>query len=231
MDNKKHETRHIVAILDMLGASNMIRSDSSEKVMNFILTTYDDAENKWPFLEHAPKMIHNLKCITFSDNILFALEIEGMDEMEVEEAIKALTVYIAVFQRAVLKYVLLFRGGMTIGKLYMNEAQNFVWGEALVNAHELEAKEAKYPRVILSDEFDQELLSKCSRVKKDDDGKYFVDYFWNAEELADKWIVNYDEMIKDAYIKYKDEKGILSKYVWLNKHIRGQQGSDIDLIE
>ena len=94
--NRKHETKHIVAILDMLGASEMIKSGRSEDIMNFISNTYIDAEKNWPFTENAPKEVRKLKSITFSDNIVFALEIENMQEAEVREAVKALTIYVSV---------------------------------------------------------------------------------------------------------------------------------------
>ena len=76
--NRKQETKHIVAILDMLGASEMIKGGRSEDIMNFISNTYIDAEKNWPFTENAPKEVRKLKSITFSDNIVFALEIENM---------------------------------------------------------------------------------------------------------------------------------------------------------
>lgn len=50
----KHETRHIVAILDLLGASEIIGGKKSEIVMNGISNMFRDAESKWPFVEHAP---------------------------------------------------------------------------------------------------------------------------------------------------------------------------------
>ena len=42
----------------------------------------------------------------------------------------------------------LIRGGITIGKLYHNATQGVVFGEALVEAYNLESKDAIYPRVI-----------------------------------------------------------------------------------
>lgn len=217
--NRKQETKHIVAILDMLGASEMIKGGRSEDIMNFISNTYIDAEKSWPFTENAPKEVRKLKSITFSDNIVFALEIENMQETEILEAVKALTIYVSVFQRALLKNRFLFRGGITIGKLYIDSEENFVWGDALVDAHMLEANEAKYPRVIFSDKFDSALLLELPRVKQDFDGKYFVDYFFKTKDSITDWIIDYDTMMETAHIKYKNNERVLEKYNWIETHI------------
>ena len=71
-----------------------------------------------------------------------------------------------------------FRGGIAIGKLYMDSKMNFVWGEALVKAHVLEEKTAIYPRVVLSSQIAELNLSSSARVLKDFDGIHFVDYFF-----------------------------------------------------
>ena len=152
----KHETRHIVAILDLLGASEMIKGDNSEKVMNAIFDMFKAAEDTWPYVEHAPTVLQNIKCVTFSDNIALALELP--DAMSVEDmnvVIESFITYISVFQGASLKNGFLFRGGISIGQLYVDSNTNFVWGKALVESHFLEEKTAIYPRVVLSRQFEQ----------------------------------------------------------------------------
>ena len=44
----KQETRHIIAILDLLGASEMIMGDKSEIAMNGISGMFKDAETDKP---------------------------------------------------------------------------------------------------------------------------------------------------------------------------------------
>ena len=68
----KKETRHIVAMLDLLGASEKIMGDKSEIVMNGISGMFKAAETTWPYVEHAPYSLHDIKCVTFSDNIALA---------------------------------------------------------------------------------------------------------------------------------------------------------------
>ena len=216
----KHETRHIVAILDLLGASEIIGGKKSEIVMNGISNMFRDAESKWPFVEHAPVVLHDIKCVTFSDNIAFALEIaEDLSGEEVNATIESFITYISVFQGASLKNGLLFRGGIAIGKLYMDPNVNFVWGKALVDAHILEEKTAIYPRVVLSSQFEQFQLSDTTRILKDFDGIYFVDYFSKTKEKFPEWIENSKKMIQDKYVEYAGKERILQKYAWLQHYI------------
>jgi hypothetical protein len=84
---------------------------------------------------------------------------------------------------------LLIRGGITIGKLAKSYGQ--IYGPGLVRAYELESKHAEYPRVLV----DQCVLDELYRnptlcvhdpdtdagnlkamLRKDPDGKFFVDY-------------------------------------------------------
>ncbi len=44
---------------------------------------------------------------------------------------------------------ILFRGGLTIGNIIHNE-NGTVFGQALIDAYQLETKSAKYPRIVLS---------------------------------------------------------------------------------
>ncbi len=219
----KQETRHIIAILDLLGASEMIMGDKSEIAMNGISGMFKDAETKWPHVEHAPAVLHDIKCVTFSDNIALALEVgEELSKEEMNATIESFITYISAFQSVSLKNGLLFRGGIAIGKLYMDSSTNFVWGKALVEAHLLEEKTAIYPRVVLSRQFEQFDLPNTTRIIKDFDGMYFVDYFSKVKEKFPEWIEKSKKMIKDRHTEYEGKAGkerILQKYAWLQHYI------------
>ena len=68
----KYETRHIVAMLDLLGAAEKINSDENERVMNIISYMLESAEKKWPYVKRAPIKLHQIKYVTFSDDIVMA---------------------------------------------------------------------------------------------------------------------------------------------------------------
>ena len=63
-----------------------------------------------------------------------------MNEEEMNIVIDNFITYISVLQGAALKKDFLFRGGIALGQLYMDSSTNFVWGKALVEAHQLEEK-------------------------------------------------------------------------------------------
>lgn len=75
----RQETEHIVAFLDLLGASEIIagknENKKSEDVLNSIAELFSFAETGFGQVEDAQSSLRNLKCATFSDNIVFALDL------------------------------------------------------------------------------------------------------------------------------------------------------------
>lgn len=84
---------------------------------------------------------------------------------------------LATIAAAALRIGFLVRGGATIGKLY--HAGGVVFGEALVEAFQLESRTSFYPRVVLSPKITSRpmWIDKQSRIAKDNDGLYHFDYF------------------------------------------------------
>lgn len=218
---QNHETKHIIAILDLLGASEIIKGDNSENVMNVISHLFKAVETTWLHMEPVPLALHDIKCVTFSDNIALALELsESMSVDKTKSIVKSFIGYISAFQGLSLKSRFLFRGGISIGRLYMNSSTNFVWGQALVEAHLLEEKTAIYPRVVLGHQVEQLILPDTTRILKDFDGIYFVDYLSAVQKLHPDWIDKCENIIQCNYIKYAGNERILQKYGWLQHYIK-----------
>lgn len=218
--NMKYETEHIVAILDLLGASEMIVGEKSETVLNTVSEMFRKAASDWPRLGSAPIVLRDIKCVTFSDNIAFALDLSALPDKE--DAIKGFIKYISVFQGAALKGGLLFRGGIALGPLYMDVKSNFVWGKALVDAHILEEKVAIYPRVVLSHQFNEFEPQSIPRVRQDVDGIYFVDYVSAIKKTHPDWIERNKILIEKQFAQREGTAGqerILQKYGWLQQYI------------
>lgn len=216
----KHETRHIVAIMDLLGATKLISGCESEDVMNFISDMYEKTATDWVNVEHAPEELKQIKCVTFSDNIALGLELPlDLSDKELNDKIDAFVLYICILQCCSLKNPrLLFRGGIAIGDLYMDSDKNFVWGKALLEAHILEEKVAIYPRVVLSRMIDTTRLITKEVIAKDFDGEYFVDYFKKTKSKNPEWIQKTKDLIATMYMNEKDER-VLQKYQWLEYYI------------
>ena len=110
-----------------------------------------------------------------------------------------------------------FRGGISIGKLYIDPKNNYIWGKALVKAHKLET-EAIYPRVILDSEVEKIIFPEETRIKVDKDNRYFVDYITTIRSLHSEWIDKNKEMI-DRDKRSVDDKKVLDKFLWFLQQI------------
>lgn len=214
----KHEKRYIVAILDLLGASDRIEHGDSEGLLNVIIYTFEHTKKYWTQVEHAPLTLRDIECVTFSDNIAIALELpESLPGDEVMQRVNDFILYISVFQGAGLANCLWFRGGISIGKLYIDPKNNYIWGKALVKAHKLET-EAIYPRVILDSEVEKIIFPEETRIKVDKDNRYFVDYITTIRSLHSEWIDKNKEMI-DRDKGSVDDKKVLDKFQWFLQQI------------
>lgn len=116
---------------------------------------------------------------SFSDNIIMSWP---TNTIKLKQAIFTLEHYIYQFiALPALKAGFLIRGGITIGNLYHQDG--VVYGEALVEAHKIESKIAKYPRIIISANLHEHLHDdnndKNHPIKEDFDGLYYLDYLKN----------------------------------------------------
>jgi hypothetical protein len=132
---------------------------------------------------------------------------------------------------------LLIRGGVTIGPLAKSYGQ--IFGRGLIRAYELESQQAKYPRILVDEcvleEFhrnpslcvnDPETDAGYMRemLRKDSDGKLFVDYLRVMEgEL--EYPETYPEYMQKLRIfidrrldEFADIPSVLEKYEWLREY-------------
>jgi hypothetical protein len=130
----------------------------------------------------------------------------------------------------------LLRGAVTFGPLYHSERH--VVGPAMVKAHLMETKLAKYPRVII----DPELLKLARRhrseqhspneeaayvrhfMQEDADGQFYFDYVsWKSvvehagadDDAYGPYLAQLSRLIAKG-LRHKDAR-VLEKYVWLHE--------------
>lgn len=134
------------------------------------------------------------------------------------------------------------RGAIALSDLFMND--NVVLGSALIDAYNLESKEAVYPRIIISkkvnDAIENHLSYYSNRLDspqnnlylKDIDGHIFVNYLYilfhyaNYEEQEDTKYKNYVkkelESHKNIVIKMLNENinnyKVFDKYSWCARY-------------
>jgi hypothetical protein len=175
---------------------------------------------------------------TFSDHIVISFPLDRI-RSEFDERMTAMSVLswatrlLARLSAGALRLGFLLRGGATIGKLH--HAQNIVFGEAMIEAYDLEARTAVYPRVVLSSTITSRPDWMATRVfvARDDDGIWRFDLFlqtaWNVASPGEKWAEQvtawFHEIgpVMERSLKELEAKGRLNafaKWAWFIHHFR-----------
>lgn len=163
-EEKRMET-YLVAYLDFLGAKNRMEEDNEELLVG-IAQMYNQIKN---FIPEEELFFSNVKIKIFSDNILIAKKLEDywdFAEYHSDCIYGMIRIVSMMMVTAQTSLHLMMRGGMTIGKLYIDS--DFVWGPALVRAHYLESSVANYPRVVVDSvimDFNELTLSTTRLLK------------------------------------------------------------------
>ena len=165
--------RHIIAYLDILGATNRIRENkiAQDDSLNLLYNLYKHTMSLAS--ENGIKKFEDIKFKIFSDNIIIAKEISDNINNDVLSLLGCVSNFLCSSVGDSVGW--LVRGGVTIGDFYIDNM--VVWGSALVRAYELEDKIAVYPRVVLDDNV-VEIITKIDSdyVRRDTDGQYFLNY-------------------------------------------------------
>jgi hypothetical protein len=161
-------TSHFVAFIDILGFSEMVRSDCESS-----------GAPRYLELLHASHLRANALfsqdleagLIQFSDSIVFS---RPFDLSALPRFLEA----IAQWQRSLLLDGLLCRGGVTFGKHFVRD--KFLFSKAMIDAYLLESAHARYPRIIVSEDLlqlaSEHVPASALRLLQEDDGAVFVDY-------------------------------------------------------
>lgn len=220
------QTPHIVAHLDFLGAKEKMRSiEERDAFLQQIYEIYiATANNK---LSNITKyMLRSMYSRIFSDNILVALP-AGMDNYITGNFLR-IARFCTLFQFLALTKGLFVRGAITYGDFIGNDT--FVFGEALVNAYEVETSRAIYPRILIDNSVFDNLHIEISNIipkndefkkiiKRDFDGQWYISPFGTMPKGF--MLENYENYLSDvkkhifgAYQNSKYEKH-KQKYYWL----------------
>lgn len=246
---------HLVTYIDILGFRGLIE----KKDPNFIswairqvreLTTPNLHTNKY----------ENETYVNFSDLIVHTVPLAAnQDESKPFEIILNQISYFALVQAALIEKRLLLRGAITIGDMELS--YGVLFGPGLISAYDLEREQALFPRIIVDRKFFETLqkerlltgtrvkqltrrLTKC--LKRDDDGLIFLDYLGFAGHISKfdqaflRLLMRHKELIQTNLKRFKNDKSVLSKYLWLGKYhnaflrlnprIKGQSKLYIDTV-
>lgn len=184
------DEEQFTAFIDFLGFSEAsTRTDDTArlKILDLLLSLSalrGEFAVQSTVLENGRTSTINPAISTFSDHIVISYPLEPIaEDMNFDEHTTAFIILMQFNQllsriaAAALSIGFLVRGGATIGKLY--HARGVVFGEALVDAFQIESRTSVYPRVVLSSKITQRRMwtENQSEIVKDGDGLYHFDYF------------------------------------------------------
>lgn len=191
----------IVAFVDILGFSNMVKSDCENK---------SDSIKYFEILREINKETQRIGACNvtqFSDSVIFSLPLSQ------DNYIKMIKI-LAEYQRELLYHNIICRGAVAYGKHYKED--DFMFSQALIEAYQLESKDAIYPRIIISKnllEYFKPTIQNPPCLVQEKDGFNFVDYLSAADkELSLKCLKEFNCSMHAQSLVIKE------KYYWLYKY-------------
>lgn len=244
---KKEYQKAIVTFIDILGFSNMVHSEECHSIYEKI-ALLNKFNNGRQLEEGGCKECYEGRnkpsSFNFSDSIVRVRPIYEDHENDV------LNVYLGdeladeildmgYMQIELLKYNILLRGGISIGDIYFNDDENIIFGNALIRAHDLESKVARFSRIILDSENIHEefgkakCLSSTSSIinfinnvtREGEGGIRYIDYLGICESDNDNGQEGFIEYLSCAHkkvieraLKVSGNKEYRRKYIFLKQY-------------
>jgi len=210
------------AFIDILGFKNKMQNfdeamayykqfftsyEAFSKLHNQILTDVagvlgDKSNNKEEQLLSVESMIFSDSIVLYSENW------------------NALLFQIANVMSYLLNCGFLFRGGVGYGKHFVDIhiGQTYIVSEGLIQAVEIESKISNYPRIVISQEALDEIISQMDSLYdldnmliQDEDNYWFINPFFLNPDIG----VIY-EKVNENIEKYCNEKYV-EKYIWMKE--------------
>jgi hypothetical protein len=227
--------RSFVLIMDILGFSNLIMS--SENRQQLLERFWKDTNHIINELKPSSVAPEVFSFKAYVDNVLLAYPIDSVPPWDSEPYYGFITLDAAWYQLNFAARGWFVRGAITVGDVFVGE--NMVFGAPIIEAHRLESKTAKYPRIILSNDVVdmardhlQFYKSGCAphiqSLLVDEKGVTFLNYLNLAydgsvePEEAHEILKRHKERIENNLALNntgvaKDE-GVLKKYRWLARY-------------
>ena len=146
MNNDVKTTPHLVAYIDMLAGKEKINNDINNENLNKVRNLYN---NIFKHIKNSKNYdTRYIDINIFSDNILISSKAYNETPKIIKRTIYNFFDLIQEFQYMALSQSILLRGCIDYGNLFIDN--NFVWGNSLINAYNIEQKQAIVPRIIFS---------------------------------------------------------------------------------
>ncbi len=220
----------LTTFFDVLGFRDIVANRDAEFINSVLRKLRREATPD----DELEKM-YEISTIAFSDSVVRSVHLFSKTNLEFPTGLLYHELFNLVWLQGLLIYEdgIFLRGALTAGELYI--ADGIVFGQALVDAYEMETNRACYPRILV----DQSLVKLLSQFPKllgahhhqledeikylndltriDFDGERFIDYLsWSIDDLAD-FIDLLDKHFRCVAKNAKEhsaEPRVLAKYHW-----------------
>jgi hypothetical protein len=176
--------------LDLLGYKDFFREKKRdvekflETINEALTSTIDGTNQQYKRVPDAYKPQIKM----FSDNILIAIRCSNNNEKDFLPYLNLVRTVAHIQKTFITKYQLFLRGGIAKGMFYFGE--EYVFGEALINAYEME-QFAIYPKINIDEKYVEKIINHVREkaagydtlasilidvVGKERDGSYFANY-------------------------------------------------------
>ena len=216
---------HFVAFIDILGYSDIIINSTEKSAIKEISrfsTLFEEAKSiiskqySWEKDKFSIKFFSDCFCISILADILNA---------------DAFFQLIARIQKEFVRDRMLVRGAVTIGNHFENNS--IIFSEALIEAYQIESKQAIFPRITISKKIKDFIFENGTEEdiiwfkdiycwKDNQDNQLFIDYLnfmpYNKKSEPNhngKDLLDHKRFIESNLDKYAGNKNIYEKFQWL----------------
>lgn len=221
----------VVCFTDILGFSSLImQSPNRQHGDKLLKNLHSVLMNQYRQMK---EMNPNGHFKTFTDNVILAYP--KIEDGEGQSG----SVFMSFidYQLDMILNSYFLRGGIALGNYYGDD--DFAYGPALIKAYNLECKEAKYPRIILSKEMIKMVMEHldyygsidfCPQYKhllEDEDGAWFINYLYGLNEeyeftqnidLYIQKLLKHKDIIIAQLNTYKNNNKLYPKYEWVAQY-------------
>lgn len=218
-DPQLHTSMYAIGYVDILGASKMMKSENSDKLLLNFKKLIDSAFRLCESQSIEQHIKEKMQIKVFSDNIMVAIK---CDDTSLYDSVKMIIFFLSFLQfNAFLLYSLTLRGCVLVGKLYIDK--NFVYGSGIVDAYKGENELALYPRIIIEKKLAKNILDKKQAPNKilsrDTDGFYYINYLTVSKEKdIEVLFETLSNMFIDNKNNNKDDIKIWQKLKWTENY-------------
>lgn len=242
--------RRIIAFIDILGFKEIVKQSESDTSKITLLYSVLEFLKNWEISDNwnlkfieieedaQKKGVDNFdirgktNTTAFSDSIVVSVKVDN----NINEMASTLIVNLALIGSLLMEKGILFRGGLTIGNIIHND-NGTVFGQGLIDAYFLETKNAKYPRIVLSDKLIKELNYPLEEKKSRYPYHQYLNRFQDGcigfhqmiyyqvidswEEMTSDNMISSMENIRNVIVNGLDSSfensDVFEKYKWLKE--------------